>query len=103
MKGLIQQNITLRNASYLSDQRHKDTISKDDCGEWNLQSGRRAALYHWSETLLLSLIFNSPSIKAIKSASSKSTQQSLTVEAMCSLTDMVNDDEDNFGGNAAAV
>ena len=55
-EGMMQQAITLRNASYLSDQRYEDTISKRFCGEWTLQAGQRVHFYHWSDILLLSLI-----------------------------------------------
>ena len=55
-EGLTQQAITLRNASYLSDQRYKDTMSKSFCGEWILQAGRRMHLYDWSDILFLSLV-----------------------------------------------
>ena len=54
-EGIMQQAITLRNASYLSDQRYKDTMSKRFCGEWTLQADQRVHLYHWSDILMLSL------------------------------------------------
>ena len=66
-EGLTQQAITLRNASYLSDQRHKDTMSKWFRGEWILQAGRRGHLYDWSDILLLSLVLLGLTLCAKKS------------------------------------
>ena len=54
-KGMTQQAVTLRNASYLSKKRYKDTMSKQFCGEWTLQANQRAHWYHWTDILLLSL------------------------------------------------
>lgn len=54
-EGMMQQAVTLRNASYLSDQRYKNTMSKWLFGEWTLQAGQRMHLCHWSDILLLSL------------------------------------------------
>lgn len=52
-EAMMQQAVTLRNASYLNDQRYKDTMSKWSCGVWILQAGQR--VHHWSDILLLSL------------------------------------------------
>ena len=54
-EGLTQQAITLRNASYLSDQRYKQVMTKWSCGDWILQAGRRVHLYYWSDRCLLLL------------------------------------------------
>ena len=53
-EGMVQQALTTRNASYLIDQRYKDTISDRYCGAWILQAGQRMHLYHRLETLFLS-------------------------------------------------
>ena len=53
-EGMVQQALTTRNASYLIDQRYKDTISDRCCGAWILQAGQRMHLYHRLEMLFLS-------------------------------------------------
>lgn len=54
-EGMMQQAVTLRNASYLSDQLYRDTMNKRFCGEWILQADQRVHLYHWTAILLMSL------------------------------------------------
>ena len=54
-EGLAQQAITLRNASYLSDQRYKHIMTKAFYREWILQAGRRVHLCYWSGLCLVLL------------------------------------------------
>ena len=54
-EGLTQQAITLRNASYLSDQRYKQVMIKWSCGDWILQADRRVHLFFWSDLCLVLL------------------------------------------------
>ena len=53
-EGMVQQALTTRNASYLINQRYKDTISKRYCGVWILQADQRMHSYHRLEILFLS-------------------------------------------------
>ena len=53
---MSQKAITLRNASYLSDHRYKDTMSKQFCEEWISQGGQRVQLCHWPDIPSLSLV-----------------------------------------------
>ena len=53
--GMMQQALTLRNASYLNDQRYKGTMWKRCCGDWILQADEHTHLHHWLGILLLSL------------------------------------------------
>ena len=53
-EGLVQQALTTRNASYLIDQRYKDTMSKYYGGVWILQAGQRMDFYHRLEILFSS-------------------------------------------------
>ena len=52
---LVQQALTARNASYLIDQRYKNTISKRFCGVWILQADQRMHSYDRLVILFLSL------------------------------------------------
>lgn len=54
--GLKQQAITLRNASYLSQQDYRKTMNKLSAGVWILQAGRRRSTYNWLVILSLSLL-----------------------------------------------
>ena len=54
-EGMMQQALTLRNASYLSGQRYKHTMNNWFHGEWILQAGQRIHLYNWPDILLRSL------------------------------------------------
>lgn len=51
----MQQAVTLRNTSYLSDQRYKHEMRKQFCGEWTLQADQRVHMYCRLDILLLSL------------------------------------------------
>ena len=54
-EGMMQQALTLRNASYLNDQWYKGRMWKLCCGDWILQADQHMRLPHWSDMLLLSL------------------------------------------------
>ncbi|MCJ1397761.1 hypothetical protein MMC11_000957 [Xylographa trunciseda] len=43
-EGMMQQAVTLRDVSYVCDQRYRYTMSKWCCGEWTLQAGQRMQL-----------------------------------------------------------
>ena len=53
-EGMVQQALTTRNASYLIDQRYKDTMSKWYREVYILQAGQRMNLYHRLEILFSS-------------------------------------------------
>ena len=53
---LKQHAITLRNASYLSEQQYRKTINKINAGVWILQAGYQRTVYNWLVILSLSLL-----------------------------------------------
>ena len=55
-EGLKQHAITLRNASYLSQQQYRKTMNKIFAGVWILQAGRLRSTYDWLVILSLSLL-----------------------------------------------
>ena len=55
-EGLLQQTVTICNASYLRNQSYQKTMSEWCHGEWILlEGGQRRRFYRWSDILLLSL------------------------------------------------
>ena len=67
-EGLKQQDITLRNASYLSKQQYRKTMNKRYAGAWILQAGRRRKTYDWLRRLiLLSLLLGSMVVVVVRS------------------------------------
>ncbi len=54
-EGMVQQALTTRNASYLIDQRCKDTISDRCCGAWTLWSAH-ALVSSIRDTVLVLLV-----------------------------------------------